>query len=110
MPHYLKGILDHNERAGIRLADVFDVLSSAQVYKEAWDESQVPNIIEEEAGRQFDPEFVEIFFSSLNVLSSIQERYRDKTDDYPLYMILKFPELSTESAGKPVPLPGRPQP
>jgi predicted AAA+ superfamily ATPase len=115
MPHYLKGILDHNERAGIRLADVFDVLSSAQVYKEAWDESQVPNIIEEEAGRQFDPEFVEIFFSSLNVLRSIQERYRDKTDDIyhrRLFDLLKkyfvtggLPEvISQYTAGKEEPL------
>jgi len=64
----------------VALADVYDALSSARVYKEAWDESQVLNIIEEEAGRQFDPELVEIFFSSLNVLRSIQERYQDKTE------------------------------
>ncbi|NQT68529.1 MAG: two-component system response regulator, partial [Desulfobacteraceae bacterium] len=38
------------------------------------------DIIEKEAGHQFDPELVEIFFSSLNVLRSIQERYRDKTE------------------------------
>jgi HD-GYP domain-containing protein (c-di-GMP phosphodiesterase class II) len=64
----------------VALADVFDALSSERVYKEAWDESQVLDTIEEEAGRQFDPELVEIFFSSLNVLRSIQERYRDKTE------------------------------
>ncbi len=64
----------------VALADVFDALSSARVYKEAWDESQVLDIIEKEAGHQFDPELVEIFFSSLNVLRSIQERYQEKAE------------------------------
>ena len=61
----------------VALADVYDALSSARVYKEAWDETDVLAIIEEEAGRQFDPELVEIFFASLNVLRSIQERYQE---------------------------------
>jgi HD-GYP domain-containing protein (c-di-GMP phosphodiesterase class II) len=64
----------------VALADVYDALSSARVYKEAWNESDVLAIIEEEAGRQFDPELVEIFFSSLNVLRSIQERYQDNPE------------------------------
>ncbi len=60
----------------VSLADVYDALSSARVYKEAWDESEVLSTIEKEAGHQFDPELVEIFFSRLNVLRSIQERYK----------------------------------
>ncbi|MBU0986243.1 MAG: HD-GYP domain-containing protein [Proteobacteria bacterium] len=60
----------------VALADVFDALSSARVYKEAWSEADVLKIIEKEAGHQFDPEIVEIFFSNLNVLRSIQERYK----------------------------------
>lgn len=60
----------------VSLADVYDALSSARVYKEAWDESEVLSTIEKEAGHQFDPELVEIFFSRLNVLRSIQERYQ----------------------------------
>jgi len=63
----------------VALADVYDALSSARVYKEAWDESHVLDIIEKEAGHQFDPEIVELFFASLNVLRSIQERYQEKT-------------------------------
>ncbi|MBL7179806.1 MAG: HD-GYP domain-containing protein [Pseudomonadota bacterium] len=62
----------------VALADVYDALSSARVYKAAWDESEVLAIIEKEAGHQFDPELVEIFFLCLNVLRSIQERYQDK--------------------------------
>lgn len=61
----------------VALADVYDALSSKRVYKEAWDESDVLSTIEKEAGAQFDPELIEIFFSRLNVLRSIQNRYSD---------------------------------
>jgi HD-GYP domain-containing protein (c-di-GMP phosphodiesterase class II) len=62
----------------VSLADVYDALSSSRVYKDAWKESDVLETIEKEAGNQFDPELVEIFFSRLNVLRSIQNRYRDE--------------------------------
>jgi HD-GYP domain-containing protein (c-di-GMP phosphodiesterase class II) len=62
----------------VALADVYDALSSARVYKEAWSESDVLSTIEKEAGAQFDPELVEIFFSRLKVFRSIQERYQDE--------------------------------
>ena len=61
----------------VALADVYDALSSARVYKDAWDESKVLDTIESESGRQFDPELVEIFFSSLDFLRAIQRRYQD---------------------------------
>jgi HD-GYP domain-containing protein (c-di-GMP phosphodiesterase class II) len=61
----------------VALADVYDALSSRRVYKEAWDESDVLSTVEKEAGFQFDPELVEIFFSRINMLRSIQERYAD---------------------------------
>ncbi|MGD9056342.1 MAG: HD domain-containing protein [Desulfobacterales bacterium] len=61
----------------VALADVYDALSSARVYKDAWDESKVLDTIESESGRHFDPELVEIFFSSLEFLRAIQRRYQD---------------------------------
>jgi HD-GYP domain-containing protein (c-di-GMP phosphodiesterase class II) len=61
----------------VALADVYDALSSARVYKEAWDENKVLETIEKESGNQFDPEIVEIFFSILDVLRSIQKRFQD---------------------------------
>ena len=61
----------------VALADVYDALSSARIYKEAWDESEVLATIEKEAGHHFDSELVEIFFSSLDVIRSIQARYSD---------------------------------
>jgi HD-GYP domain-containing protein (c-di-GMP phosphodiesterase class II) len=62
----------------VALSDVYDALSSARVYKKAWDESDVLSKIEEESGRHFDPELVEIFFSSLDILRAVQRRYRDE--------------------------------
>ena len=62
----------------VALADIYDALSSVRVYKEAWDESKVLDQIEKESGRQFDPELVDIFFSSLDFLRAIQRRYQDE--------------------------------
>ena len=63
----------------VALADVYDALSSARVYKEAWSEQDVLDTIEKEAGAQFDPELVEIFFGRIGILRSIQQRYTDAT-------------------------------
>jgi HD-GYP domain-containing protein (c-di-GMP phosphodiesterase class II) len=62
----------------VALADVYDALSSVRVYKEAWDQSKVLDQVEKESGRQFDPELVDIFFSSLDFLRAIQRRYQDE--------------------------------
>ena len=60
----------------VALADVFDALSSARVYKKAWKEEDVLALIKKDAGTHFDPELVEIFFEALDVLRSIQARYK----------------------------------
>jgi len=61
----------------VAIADVFDALSSKRSYKEAWDESQALRIMEEESGKQFDPELIEIFFSCLDSIRQVQQRYAD---------------------------------
>lgn len=63
----------------VALADVYDALSSDRIYKEAWEESEVLATVEKESGYHFDPELVEIFFSSIDVLRSIQKRYTDNS-------------------------------
>ncbi|MFO7558425.1 MAG: HD domain-containing protein [Desulfobacterales bacterium] len=62
----------------VGLLDVYDALCSRRVYKEAWDESKVLSVIEESSGKQFDPELVEIFFNSLDIIYSVKERYLDE--------------------------------
>lgn len=59
----------------VALADVYDALSSQRCYKDAWAQEQVLNTIRREAGKQFDPEMVEVFFLCLDVLHNIRDRY-----------------------------------
>jgi len=61
----------------VALADVFDALASERAYKEAWDDSAILETIQRDSGKHFDPELVEIFFSQLYVIKSIQSRYED---------------------------------
>ena len=61
----------------VALADVFDALASERAYKEAWDDSVILETIQRDSGKHFDPELVEIFFSQLDIIKSIQRRYED---------------------------------
>jgi len=62
----------------VAIADVYDALTSARVYKEPWDEKRALNILEEGAGSQFDADLMETFFSCLKFIRLVQERYPDK--------------------------------
>jgi len=64
----------------VAIADVYDALASKRAYKEAWDEADILKTMEQSAGQQFDPALIEVFFSSLDVMRSIQQRYPDKEE------------------------------
>ena len=59
----------------VALADVYDALSTERCYKNAWGQDHVLNTIRQGSGKQFDPEMVEVFFSCLDVLHTIRDRY-----------------------------------
>ena len=61
----------------VAIADVYDALSSKRVYKDAWDESEVLETIDKDSGTHFDPEIAQIFFDRVDVIKSIQDRYKD---------------------------------
>lgn len=61
----------------VALADVYDALSSRRCYKEAWNEDEVLDTIRSEAGKQFDPELVEIFMESIDTFRQIEKIYPD---------------------------------
>lgn len=61
----------------VALADVYDALSCRRCYKEAWDENDVLNNIREEAGKQFDPELVEVFLDCIDSFKQIEMLYPD---------------------------------
>lgn len=61
----------------VALADVYDALRSRRVYKEQWDEAHALDEVRTYSGTHFDPEIVEIFFSCLDTIHSIIDRYPD---------------------------------
>ncbi len=61
----------------VAIADVYDALVSKRCYKQAWDDEKAIRIIKEEAGKQFDPEIVDVFLSCLDIIHSIRSRYPD---------------------------------
>ncbi len=64
----------------VALADVYDALSCRRCYKEAWDENEVLKTIGDEAGKQFDPELVEVFLENIDTFRQIEKLYPDKTE------------------------------
>jgi response regulator RpfG family c-di-GMP phosphodiesterase len=63
------------------LADVFDALGSDRVYKKAWEDEKVFELIRTESGRHFDPRLVELFFGSLDEILAIREQYKEVHHD-----------------------------
>lgn len=59
------------------LADVFDALGSARVYKPAWDDAKIFALFKEERGKQFDPKLVDIFFEHLDTFLEVRETLKD---------------------------------
>ncbi len=64
----------------VAIADVYDALASKRAYKEPWDEPDILKTMEQGMGQQFDPELIEIFFSSVDAMRSIQQRYPDQEE------------------------------
>jgi len=59
----------------VTLADVYDALICKRAYKDAWEEDRVLFYIKEQAGKQFDPELVSIFFEIYDVIKAIREKW-----------------------------------
>ncbi len=77
---YPKGLKGEETSLGgriVAIADVFDALISTRVYKDAWTEEDVLLYMKEQAGKQFDPELIDSFFSILDVINAIRNKYRE---------------------------------
>lgn len=59
------------------LADVFDALGSARVYKPAWDDEKIFALFKEESGKHFEPRLVDIFFEHLPEFLHVRNSMRD---------------------------------
>ena len=59
------------------LADVFDALACARVYKKAWPLDAILAYLREQRGRQFDPALVDVFLENLHEIVAIRDSYPD---------------------------------
>jgi putative two-component system response regulator len=57
------------------IADVYDALSSDRVYREGYTHEKCVNMIQTEAGKQFDPDLVEVFVSIEQNFKEISQLY-----------------------------------
>ncbi len=64
----------------VAIADVYDALSNRRCYKEAWDQSAVLEELKKDAGTAFDPELVDIFLDSIEVIRQISSQFPDYTE------------------------------
>ncbi len=76
-PNGLKGEDIHIYGRITAIADVFDALSTARVYKPAWEIDRVLQLFREERGKHFDPELVDVFFENINEIMAIYEKFKD---------------------------------
>ncbi len=59
------------------IADVFDALGSDRVYKKAWDDDRIFNLLKEERGKHFDPKLIDIFFDNIDEFLKVREQFKD---------------------------------
>ena len=61
------------------LADVFDALGSHRVYKVAWEDDRIFELLREEKGKHFDPNLIDIFFDNLEEFLEIRDNFQDES-------------------------------
>ena len=76
-PNQLSGEDIHIYGRITALADVFDALGSARVYKLAWDDERIFTMFKEERGEHFDPQLIDIFFEHLDEFLHIRDTMKD---------------------------------
>lgn len=65
----------------VAIADVFDALTSARPYKEAWPIDQAYEYITRESGKHFDPELVAVMVTIRGRIEEILNKYKNPVDD-----------------------------
>ena len=76
-PQGLKGEQIHISGRITAIADVFDALGSARVYKPAWEDERILELFRNERGKHFDPDLVDIFFEHLEEFLEVRNRLMD---------------------------------
>lgn len=61
----------------VAIADVFDALTTARPYKQAWTVEAAIEQVQKDAGKHFDPTLVELFMGVLPQVLAIRERWKE---------------------------------
>jgi putative two-component system response regulator len=77
-PRKLKGEAIPIEGRIASIADAFDALTTARVYKPAFDFNHAVDLMSEHRGEHFDPELLDVFLASLSEIKRIHEEYADR--------------------------------
>jgi HD-GYP domain-containing protein (c-di-GMP phosphodiesterase class II)/phosphoribosyl 1,2-cyclic phosphodiesterase len=59
------------------LADVFDALGSDRVYKKAWSDEKIFQLLRDERGKHFDPILIDLFFENLEKIKEVRKTFKD---------------------------------
>jgi putative two-component system response regulator len=73
-PHGLAGESIPVSARVVAIADVFDALTSRRPYKSPWPVEKTFDFLQENAGKHFDPQLIDIFVSLKNEIIEIQQR------------------------------------
>ena len=65
----------------VKVADVFDALTSKRCYKDAWPIEQAESFLREGAGIQFDPACVEVLLGRREQVLGIMTRFADESSE-----------------------------
>ena len=76
-PHGKRGEDIHIYGRITAIADVFDALGSERVYKRAWEYEKIITLFQEESGKHFDPQLVELFLNNQERFLKIRDTFRD---------------------------------
>ncbi|MBJ7549900.1 HD domain-containing phosphohydrolase [Marinomonas ostreistagni] len=60
------------------IADVFDALTSERPYKKAWSVEDAVQLLQEESGKHFDPDLVELFILELPKILEIKTKFAEQ--------------------------------
>lgn len=77
-PNGLKGEEIHIYGRITAIADVFDALSFERVYKPAWSDERIFELLKQERGTHFDPQLVDIFFEHAEDFLNIREVFANE--------------------------------
>ena len=76
-PEGLKGKIIPLSARVMAVADVFDALTSPRIYKPAFPIEKALEILEEGAGKQFDPQCIEVFMEALPEVKLVLKKYQE---------------------------------